>query len=245
MSDFDDDEALAAEYVIGTLFRDEHAAAEARRQRDPAFDAMIRAWTERLAPLMETSPAVEPDDRVRVALMGEIDRLRDLATGGPSGTGNVVQLRREVTRWRVATALCGALAALLAIWVATLRSLPPPEPGVYMAVLQKGAGAPAFLVSLDLAHRRMTVLPTDTTAEPNKSFELWMIGSDAAGPRSLEIVDNPTPVRAALPNVSPELISHATYAVTIEPKGGSPTGKPTAAPVFTGHLVPMDPGGSR
>ena len=37
------------------------------------------------------------------------------------------------------------------------------------------------------------------------------------------------------------IVRDATYAVTVEPKGGSPTGKPSGAPVFYGKLVPVGP----
>ena len=34
------------------------------------------------------------------------------------------------------------------------------------------------------------------------------------------------------------IVEGATYAVTIEPPGGSPTGAPSGAPVFVGKLFP-------
>jgi anti-sigma-K factor RskA len=33
-------------------------------------------------------------------------------------------------------------------------------------------------------------------------------------------------------------VENATYAVTIEPPGGSPNGAPSGAPVFVGKLFP-------
>ena len=37
------------------------------------------------------------------------------------------------------------------------------------------------------------------------------------------------------------MIEDATYAVTVEPPGGSPDGKPSGPPVFVGKLVPVGP----
>jgi anti-sigma-K factor RskA len=34
------------------------------------------------------------------------------------------------------------------------------------------------------------------------------------------------------------IVQNATYAVTVEPQGGSPDGKPSGAPVFVGKLIP-------
>ena len=71
-----------------------------------------------------------------------------------------------------------------------------------------------------------------------------------------------TGVRAQLPNVEVcgktgtaqlasydrDTVDNATYAITLEPPGGSPTGQPTSAPIFAGKLIeilPQDAPGSR
>jgi anti-sigma-K factor RskA len=38
-----------------------------------------------------------------------------------------------------------------------------------------------------------------------------------------------------------DTINAATYAVTVEPAGGSPDGKPTSAPVYAGKLIETVP----
>ena len=40
----DDRDALAAEYVLGTLSADERAQAETLMSIDPAFEAVLRQW---------------------------------------------------------------------------------------------------------------------------------------------------------------------------------------------------------
>jgi anti-sigma-K factor RskA len=37
------------------------------------------------------------------------------------------------------------------------------------------------------------------------------------------------------------VVQNATFAVTVEPPGGSPTGQPSGAPVFVGKLIPVGP----
>ena len=44
----DDRDALAAEYVLGTLSADERTQAETLMAIDPAFDAVVRQWEKRL-----------------------------------------------------------------------------------------------------------------------------------------------------------------------------------------------------
>ena len=60
MSMADEIDALAGEYVIGTLTLAERTAVTARRQREPELDAAIRAWEQRLAPLDLNTPSVPP-----------------------------------------------------------------------------------------------------------------------------------------------------------------------------------------
>ena len=61
-----EDEFAAAEFALGTLSPGERAALAARRLREPELDEAIRAWEERLAPLAEAAPPIEPPgDRSR------------------------------------------------------------------------------------------------------------------------------------------------------------------------------------
>ena len=53
MNELDDIEALAAEYVLGTLSREERRAVASRRENEQALDAAIAAWERRLGPLAE------------------------------------------------------------------------------------------------------------------------------------------------------------------------------------------------
>ncbi len=46
---------------------------------------------------------------------------------------------------------------------------------------------------------------------------------------------------ATLTAYDPETISDATFAVSLEPEGGSPTGQPTGPVLFSGKLVEAVP----
>ena len=56
----DAQDALAAEYVLGTLSADEREHAEALLTLDPAFAASVRMWERRLGELNVMVEAVEP-----------------------------------------------------------------------------------------------------------------------------------------------------------------------------------------
>jgi anti-sigma-K factor RskA len=49
------------------------------------------------------------------------------------------------------------------------------------------------------------------------------------------------PRAASLSAYDPAVVQNATFAVTVEPPRGSPTGQPSGAPVFVGKLIPVGP----
>jgi anti-sigma-K factor RskA len=55
MSDADDIDMLAAEYVLGTLSAGERASVTLRAHSEAALAAAIEAWERRLSPLTEGS----------------------------------------------------------------------------------------------------------------------------------------------------------------------------------------------
>jgi anti-sigma-K factor RskA len=70
----DDRDALAAEYVLGTLAADERDQAEALLAIDPGFAEIVRVWERRLGELNVMVEAVEPPadvwDKIRTEIGG-------------------------------------------------------------------------------------------------------------------------------------------------------------------------------
>ena len=69
----DDRDALAAEYVLGTLSADERDQAEALLVIDPGFAEIVRVWERRLGELNVMVEAVEPPPDVWDRIKTEID----------------------------------------------------------------------------------------------------------------------------------------------------------------------------
>ncbi|SRR6266550_2666645 len=184
--------------------------------------------------------------------------------GGAADTSNVVALSTAARRWRtIATftsAIAAALVAMLAVQVYQPDLLPeavrpkprtqvvevkPPAPapssGQYVAVLQRD-GSPAFILTVDAATRNFTVRKVGAQPEPGKSFELWLISDRLPQPRSLGVIGGEDfTSRPALSAYDADTINGATYAVTVEQPGGSPSGSPTSTPVFAGKLIETVP----
>lgn len=229
MADDDDMDGLAGEYVLGTLDRPERDAVDARAAIDPALRAAIGGWAGRLQPLADLAGEQAPP----VGLWASI--LARIRVGG--GNARVLLLERTVRRLRVATIGFGAAAAVLAIVVASDRLVPPPPMGMnYVAVLNGEGGKPAFVASVDTNTGMIRLRRVGGEAPPpDKSFELWQV--PAEGPTvSMGVADNISDLKAM--NVS--LKPGEKLAISVEPKGGSPTGQATGPVVFIGDLLPAE-----
>jgi anti-sigma-K factor RskA len=226
----DDIDGLAAEFALGTLDPGERAAVSARRLREPSLDAAIRAWEERLGPLAETVPSV-------AAPPGLFARI-EAAIAGVGATPRVIDLERRLRRWRILAAAAGAIAASLAIVVGVREAQRLAEPQSFVAVLQRDAASPAFLVSIDLASRALTVTPVAAEPQPGRDYQLWLVSETLPAPRSLGLVRQAGLTRGeADAGIPPDVVRGATFAVSLEPAGGSPTGAPTGPVLFTGRLI--------
>ena len=237
MSDADDRDMLAAEYVLGTLDAAERASVTARLEREVELARAVRAWEDRLGPLSDAVPEMNPPAAVYDALVARL--FGSPRTGGaPDRRDLPADLRRRLRRWQAATAGLGLLAASLTAWIGQ-RELETPrgDAARFTAVLQRDAGAPAMVLDIDLAARRLTVRPYLASAPAGRSYELWIIDTSLGTPRSLGILPAGAGAQESLSSYDTAVITGATYAVTVEAPGGSPTGLPTTAPILAGKLV--------
>lgn len=326
MATYDEEQdTLAAEYVLGTLSAEEREHAEALRTFDPGFEAAVLQWERRLGELNVMVEAVEPPpelwDKIKsdVAAAGSAPQAalpRDLDSPAVAATlasdlmpsdatppaaaeqsepaqvltvevealapepsvptpeptiiersADVIYLARRVRRWRGMTLAFGAIAALLALYVALSQAAPDLIPGQLrphaastmaqseaparmqqdrlVAVLQQDPTAPAFLVTLDTQRRTLFVRRVSATPEAGKSYELWLISKRLGAPRSLGLVGNDEFTERALPaNYDVDTLRGASYAVSLEPAGGSKSGVPTGPVLFTGKAVESLPASS-
>jgi len=172
------------------------------------------------------------------------------------------RLRRSRSTSQVMTALAASLAAFVAVQAYRPDLLPQqlrPKPEVkvvevaapqqtasasaqFVAVLQKGADSPAFILTVDTATKNFVVRKAGAEVEPGTSYELWIVSDKLPAPRSLGVIgEDEFTSRQVLASYDEDTINKATYAVTMEPKGGSPTGQATGPIVFTGKLIEAVP----
>jgi anti-sigma-K factor RskA len=219
-------DALAAQYVLGTLRGRARERFERLARSDAALGDAVRQWEERLVPLAEALPPVRPPQRVWQAILR---RIRG------SGARARSALWSSLGLWR-GLALAG-LAAAFVLAVALFTPAPERPEGTLVVVLAAQDAKPALVASADRTGRVLTVkalAPVELAAD--RALELWAL-PDRGNPRSLGLVAATGVVRLALPAPADEALqSVPALAVSLEPRGGSPTGQPTGPVLYTGPV---------
>lgn len=237
-----DHDIVAAEYVLGTLDAGDRAAFADRLRSDGAAKMAVTAWERRFAGLADRVAPVAPPAHVWAAIEQALQappaarsRTFEVIDGGGLLADGAPRLERSRNRWRTASMALGALAAALVAFIVVDRAgrLVAPEPaGSYVAAISRGGDKPAMLVRVDLAAHKVSIVPVSAETPPDRSLELWYIGDDKT-PRAMGLLDK-GPSTMAMPDGTR---AGATFAVSVEPPGGSTTGGPTGPVVYSGQLV--------
>ncbi|MGZ5569925.1 MAG: anti-sigma factor, partial [Usitatibacter sp.] len=220
--------ALAAEYVLGTLRGRARQRFEAIARADREVAAILRRWEEDLTPLAERIAAVEPPARVWAGIESRIAPK----TAGGAGFWSSLGF------WRGFGMVTGGLAAVLLAFFLYLSTGLREEP-VFVAVLTAPDATARMVVSMhspDLLRVRM-VKPWAGTDD--KSLELWVLPKEGA-PRSLGVVANAMgDTLIKITASDPRVQGANALAISLEPRGGSPTRQPTGPMLCSGVIAPV------
>ncbi|WP_417331125.1 anti-sigma factor domain-containing protein [Halomonas cupida] len=240
MNEHDDLDMLAAEFVLGTLDSRERALVEQRRQQEPELEALIELWQQRLAPLGDEVQDIAPGPGLLARIEQRIETLENDTQQPTTSTleedNRVVALHKRLRFWQWSTGLTSA-AALVLVGVLLAQILQPSTPQSFVAVFQQNDQQPAFMLTVDLESRQLQVQAV--TAEPlsGQSYQLW-IKEPSLGPKPHSVgvlTDEMRLQSTALQEYDPDLLRNATFGISVEPEGGSPTGQPTG-PAIHGYL---------
>jgi anti-sigma-K factor RskA len=213
----EDRDALAAEYVLGTLEARESEAARALMARDAGFAALVADWERRLAPLQSLAmPEAPPRGlwaRVEATLEGAAPARR---------------------RWSLAWPAFGIGASAVAAGLAAVLLFRPPAPAPLMTVLLTSQDQSAFLVEAERGEIRLAAV-NPRGVEAGRVMQLWALPQGATAPTSLGLVPESGRLRVTPRGIRPE--PGMLIEITLEPPGGSPTGRPTGPILFIGRLA--------
>lgn len=226
----EDDRVLVAEYALGLLEGGERAALARRIASEPVLATDLRLWRSRLATLDAEFAEV-------TAPAGVLPRLESRLFGAPvrGGWWNSLAL------WRGLTAVAAAVA-VIAVGVNLLQ--PRVDANALATQLvaaiqaQEGSGV-EFVALYDQATGEVRITSLKGAAVPDKDFELWYIkGEQPAVSMGVIPVDQRKEIpldAAAKASIEPGTV----LAVTLEQKGGSPTGVAQGPIVAVGTVTPI------
>lgn len=238
----DDRTLLCAEFVLGTLSPQEHEQFLARLAQDPELQREVGYWQDRLLGLVARIRPEEPSgalwQRIEAALAATPSASPTTVPGvaapplqRPATSAARPSFWHRLAFWQGVSGLAVAASLLLA-FLLVMRAPATLEP-TYVAVLQTPDMRAAWIVRAD-DRGPVRIQPiADPGAVPvGKSWELWTKGKNANAPTSLGLLhagalEIP---RAALPYLGDEQL----FEVSLEPEGGSPTGRPTGPVLFIG-----------
>jgi anti-sigma-K factor RskA len=214
--------ALAADYAIGLM----SAAARRRFEQLLLDDAALRAelaqWQETLLSLTESLPEHPVPDRVWQGITARID---------PQVLH--VPQKRPFWNWLRLTAAVCSLAVLV-----FLGSLYNRDDARYRATLLSADAQPALKVEAHADYLQVEPL-TLAAVDADRSLELWAIPADGK-PISLGVIPAGGKGKVELSEAQKVLIGKPiALAVSLEPKGGSPTGRPTGPVLYQGALAAL------
>lgn len=229
-------DALAAQYVTGTLRGPARRRFEALLGAHPALRHAVADWRARLMPLTSVVKPQTPPASTWPAIE---KRLWPAAVSAPPVLASGLSWWRTLSFWRGATTFATAAAIGLGVLLTTPQPQAPPVVVVLQAAEGQPVGAGTFVASFSGDGRSLVTRPLQPVAlQQDRALELWAVPPQGA-PRSLGLISSSglTVIkRDKLPRALLDQRHTAALAVSVEPPGGSPTGAPTGPVVFAGRL---------
>ncbi len=258
-------DVLAAEYVLGTLEAREAQAVAGALDADPDLAGLVATWERRLAPLSGLAPSAPPPPGLWERIETSLDALapplpvampgprRDGPAAAPSAAPPMPPRRDRAPRRRApvwalgATALAAGVAGLLLARPLAEAGFEVGLPGGFLpgsagagprlsTALLPAEGQPAWVVEADRGGIRLASLNT-RPPEGDRVLQLWALPEGAGAPTSLGLVPASGLIAVSPAGLIPEV--GMLIEITLEPPGGSPTGRPTGPVQFIGRLRPV------
>ncbi|WP_419708245.1 anti-sigma factor [Pseudomonas sp. NFX224] len=214
--------ALAADYAIGLMSSAARRRFEQLLLQDAALRMELAQWQDSLASLTGAVVEQPVPDRVWQGITARIDP-QELH----------VPHKRPFWTWlRVTMAVCSLVIAL------TLGVIYTRDDAHYSATLTSAEAQPALRVQAHENYLQVEPLAL-AVITPGQSLELWAIPADGK-PVSLGVIPTGGKGRLELSEAQKALIGKPiALAVSLEPKGGSPTGQPTGPVLYQGALAAL------
>jgi anti-sigma-K factor RskA len=223
---------LAAEYALGTTSPRVRRRLEAIARRDRIVASALSEWERKLASLAGAVPPITPPPRVWHGIVTGLG-LRGTAPARPR-----VRWWERAGMWQTRATASRAVIATIGIFEWRRAPRLPVAP---IVVVLAGADAKPALIATALRGDRYLTVKSVGNAKPvaGTVFELWAL-PQAGPPQPLGVIPPGNVARVPLDNPADERLSNIpSLAVSVEPPGGSPAGKPTGPVLYSGSVERM------
>ena len=221
MSTWQTEAERADAYVLGLMDEDERRAVETEMEANAELARLVGEARDRFLELDLAGPAAT----VSADLWSRIEEKL-----GPQQAAVVQPAPRAAVNdnrlaWWRGVGMSAAAASVMLLAALTYTVLGRAEPQV-IAVLMNAEGEPVVMIE-DFGNDTAKVIPlTDVSVDADRSLQLWTLPSQDTGPVSLGVLDGWRTATVEGPDL-PGPMEEQLYEITVEPLGGSPTGKPT------------------
>lgn len=224
-------EALAADFVLGALDGEALGQAERLTTADVAFAREVEQWRLRLADFDRTAEVMAPPE----ALWTRIDSELARPAAAPALSNRLASFWNSLPAWRAIGLAAAGLAVVLTVGLgfAVREAQRTPQ---MIAILVDGDKAGAVVHVFN--DGRAVLMPLTSIAVPSdRSLQVWTLPSRERGPVSVGLMQQAQTLALSLKDV-PAPGANQLFEITLEPKGGSPTGRPTGPILFKGLTAP-------
>lgn len=220
----------AAEYVLGLLEGEAKMDAGRRLASDAGFAREVERWRARFA---------EFDDATESSPAGDAlwRRIEATFAGAPKRAVRPPLWARlwsnlAVLRITAAGACLAVLVLAIGLGAAIRQARLQP---VMIAVLVDGSRTGAVVHAF--ADGRVVLLPLTSINVPSgRALQVWTLPSRERGPVSVGLMDRVRTLELQLRDL-PQPGPNQLFEITLEPAGGSPTGRPTGPVLFKGNTA--------
>lgn len=222
------DDALAAEYALGTLPHGERVSIEKRLLSDEKLSKKVNWWHNQYAPMSKDIDAVTPPARI-------LNTIEQKLFGSQKTHPNWWD---SLWLWRtISIASLAGMIVFGGIYFTSRVENLNTQQTVFVGQLSDKNSDLKLAAYYDNATKTLRLNRISGQALPNRSLELWIIpeGQKPISLGILPILANhelkiPTALQAAIS-------SSAVLAITDEPEGGSPTDAPTGVILAAGTVI--------
>jgi anti-sigma-K factor RskA len=229
---------LAAEYVLGTMKGRARRRLEEYARNDPALAAEIANWEARLVPLTARIEPVSPPARVWSRIEARLDGAARVNVPSATSSASTGGWLSSLPFWRGLSLSATTLAALLAVMMIQRQSAPPAQ-NMLTAVLED-KGEARMVVERPRADLLRVNMVKAWKAAPENSLQLWIVPEGGA-PRSIGLIAQDGTTQISMKDLDQLLSGGVAFALSKEPKGGSPTGQPTGMILCKGVIAKLPP----